>query len=162
LALQGGIETIYMACRNEDKAKAAKLELERTIGKSIFEIILMDVSNLDSVKQAVSSLNEPIDALVMNAGGLGGKDFLKQTNDGVSQITASNLLGHVLLTEELLDQKKLTGVALYAGSEGARGAPKIRIPRPELSSGSVEEFTAICDGSSFGPISGCLLIAWLS
>ena len=113
----------------------------------------LDVSNLDSVKQAVSSLNEPIDALVMNAGGLGGKDFLKQTNDGVSQITASNLLGHVLLTEELLDQSKLTCVALYAGSEGARGAPKICIPRPELSSGSVEEFTAICDGSSFGPIS---------
>jgi hypothetical protein len=47
LALQGGIETIYMACRNEGKAKGAKLELERTTGKSIFEIILMDVETVN-------------------------------------------------------------------------------------------------------------------
>jgi NAD(P)-dependent dehydrogenase (short-subunit alcohol dehydrogenase family) len=142
-----------LGCRNADKAEVAKVELENSTGKSIFKVLLLDVANLDSVKQAAKSLSEPVDALVMNAGGLGGKDFLTKTKDGVTQITASNLLGHVLLTDELLDQEKLTGVALYAGSEGARGAPKIGIPRPELSTGSIEEFISICDGSSFGQIS---------
>jgi NAD(P)-dependent dehydrogenase (short-subunit alcohol dehydrogenase family) len=153
LALRDGIEKIYLACRNNEKAEASKAELEKSTGKAIFEIILMDVSNLESVRRAVQALSEPVDALVMNAGGLGGTEFLQHTQDGVTQITASNLLGHVLLTDELLDQSKLTGTALYAGSEGARGAPKIGIPKPTLSSGSVEEFTSICDGSSFGPIS---------
>jgi NAD(P)-dependent dehydrogenase (short-subunit alcohol dehydrogenase family) len=49
LALQDGIERIYLGCRNEEKAKAAKLELEESTGKSVFEIILMDISNLNSV-----------------------------------------------------------------------------------------------------------------
>ena len=40
----------------------------------IFEIVLMDVSDVDSVRSAVESIGEPIDALVMNAGGMGGKE----------------------------------------------------------------------------------------
>ena len=88
--------------------------MEASTGKSIFEIVPLDVSNLDSVKSAVASLKEPVDALVMNAGGTGGKNFAEKTKNGVSQIFAVNLLGHVVLTEELLKAKKLTKVALYA------------------------------------------------
>ena len=69
LASQNGIEKIYLGCRNEEKAKAAKLDLEESTGKSIFEIVLIDVTDLNSVRSAVESLNEPIDALIMNAGG---------------------------------------------------------------------------------------------
>lgn len=150
LALQDGVEKIYLACRNRDKAEVAKLELEASTGKTIFEIIQMDVSDLSSVKQGVKLLNEPIDALVMNAGGLGGKDFLTKTPRGVSQIVASNLLGHVFLINELLKQSKLTGVVLYAGSEAIRGVPKLGMEKPKLQSGSVDEFVSICDGSFFG------------
>ena len=149
LALQGGVEKIYLACRNEDKANAAKQDLENTTGKSVFETVQMDVSDLASVKQAIISITEPLDALVMNAGGLGGTEFLKKTEDGVSQIFAMNVLGHVFLAEELVAQSKLTGVAVYIGSEAARGAPKMGIEQPTLKSGSVEEFTTICDGTSF-------------
>jgi len=70
LALLDETEKIYLGCRNEEKAKAAKQSLEESTGKSIFEIVLVDVSNLDSVRSAVKSLNDPIDALVMNAGGV--------------------------------------------------------------------------------------------
>ncbi len=45
LALQDGTEKIYLACRNEERAQAAKLELEESTGKSVFEIVLMHVSN---------------------------------------------------------------------------------------------------------------------
>ena len=56
-ALQNGIEKIYLGCRNEQKAKAAKLDLEESTGKSIFKILLLDVTDLSSVKSAVESLH---------------------------------------------------------------------------------------------------------
>ena len=43
----------------------------------------MDVSNPNSVRSAVAGLNEPIDALIMNAGGMGGKSPMDVTTDGV-------------------------------------------------------------------------------
>lgn len=149
LALQDGIEKIYLACRNEAKAKAAKHELEEATGKSIFEIVLVDVSNLKSVRTAVAALNEPIDALVMNAGGTGGKKFAEKTADGVTRQFAVNVLGHVVLAETLLKAKKLTQVAIYAGSEAARGVPKMGVKRPNLKTSSVDEFVSIIDGSFF-------------
>ncbi|TQV87778.1 SDR family NAD(P)-dependent oxidoreductase [Aliikangiella coralliicola] len=150
LALQKGMEKIYLGCRNLDKAKAAKLELERSTGKSIFEIVLIDVADLNSVRAAVESLKEPIEGLIMNAGGTGGKRFYEKTKDGVTQIFAVNLLGHVVLTEALLKAEKLTKVTLYAGSEAARGVKEMGMKRPDLKSSSVDEFTSICNGIFFG------------
>lgn len=149
LALQEGVEKIYLACRNEEKAKVAKRELEDTTGKSIFEIVLVDVSNLNSVRTAIESLNGPVDALIMNAGGMGGKNFHNKTSDGVTQQFAVNVLGHVVMAEELLKAKKLSNVGIFAGSETARGFPKMGIKRPNLETSSVEEFISIIDGSFF-------------
>lgn len=150
LALLDSTEKIYLGCRNKQKAKIAKQELEQATGKSIFEIVIIDVSNLDSVKSAVASLSEPIDALIMNAGGTGGENFDEKTVDGVIQIVATNLLGHVVLLEELLKTKKLTQVALYAGSEAARGVSKMGMKRPALKTSSTDEFASIIDGTFFG------------
>lgn len=149
LALKDETEKIYLACRNEAKAKAAKLSLEESTGKLIFEIVLMDVSDINSVRSAIERLSGPIDALVMNAGGMGGKNFLDKTVDGVIQIFAVNVLGHVVLVEELLKSKKLNNVAIYAGSEAARGIRKMGMKKPNLKTSSVTEFESICDGSFF-------------
>jgi len=150
LALLDGTEKIYLGCRNEEKAKAAQRELEEATGKSIFEIVLMDVSNPASVRSAVASLNQPVEALVMNAGGMGGSNPGKKNGDGVIQIFSVNVLGHAVLLDELLRAKKLTKVALYAGSEAARGVPMMGMKRPALKTSSVDEFASICDGSFFG------------
>jgi NAD(P)-dependent dehydrogenase (short-subunit alcohol dehydrogenase family) len=150
MARQTSIEKIYLGCRNEEKAGIAKKELEQLTGKNIFEIIKIDVSDLDSVRAAVKSLKEPVEGLVMNAGGTGGKEFLEKTKDGVAQIFAVNLLGHVALTNELLKAKKLTKVALYAGSEAARGVKEMGMKRPELKTSSVDKFSSICEGVLFG------------
>ncbi|WDD97537.1 SDR family NAD(P)-dependent oxidoreductase [Thalassomonas actiniarum] len=153
LAQQDGVEKIYLGCRNLEKAKLARRELERETGKSIFEILLIDVSDLDSVREAVATLPEPVEGLVMNAGGTGGKKFHDKTKDGVTQIFAANLLGHVALTEELLKAKKLTKTALYAGSEAARGVKEMGMKRPDLKTSSVDEFASICSGVFFGKTS---------
>lgn len=150
MALQSGVEKIYLGCRNKEKAKVAKQELEQATGKTIFEIMIIDVSDLASVRAAVKLLKEPVEGLVMNAGGTGGKHFYEKTKDGVTQIFAVNLLGHVALTNELLKAKKLTKVALYAGSEAARGVKEMGMKRPALKTSSVAEFSSICDGVFFG------------
>ncbi len=80
LAMLKETERIYLACRNQSKAKEAKQSLESSTGRSIFEIVIMDVSEPDSVRSAVAGLNEPVDALIMNAGGMGGKNPMEKTS----------------------------------------------------------------------------------
>lgn len=150
LAMISGTERNYLACRNHSRAQEAKQSLEKSTGRSIFEIVIMDVSDPDSVRSAVKALNEPIDALIMNAGGMGGKSPLEVTSNGVTSLFANNLLGHVILFNELIKAKKLNNVALYAGSEGARGVEQMGMGRPDLNTSSVDEFVKIIDGSYFG------------
>ncbi|NQT92828.1 MAG: SDR family NAD(P)-dependent oxidoreductase [Lentisphaerae bacterium] len=144
-------ETIILGCRNPERAEDAKAELEETTGRKIFEILTVDVSDVTSARAAVGKLDEPVDALVMNAGGVGGEAAVTTNQDGVLWMFATNVLGHAALLEELLASKNLTGVALYAGSEAARGVPKMGLKRPKLESKSVSEFASIIDGSFFGP-----------
>ncbi|MEL6675422.1 MAG: SDR family NAD(P)-dependent oxidoreductase [Bacteroidota bacterium] len=150
LALLPQTEKIYLACRNPVKAEKAKQELEAATGRNIFEILIMDVSDLDSVNEAVANLHEPVDALIMNAGGMGGKNPEQLTKAGVTNVTAANLLGHVALVDKLLAADKLKRVALFAASEAARGIKKMGMKRPSLSTSSVDEFASIFDGSFFG------------
>ncbi len=79
MAMRSGVERVYLACRNESRAKAAEQELRTRTGKSCFKIVLMDVSSPASVRSSLSTLKDPIDALVMNAGGSGGKTPLALT-----------------------------------------------------------------------------------
>ncbi len=143
-------ERIFLGCRNEAKAIAAKADLERETGRSIFEIVLMDVSSVESVRSAVTGMNQPVDALIMNAGGMGGKAPGQLTSDGVTQMFAANVLGHVALLEEMLKAGKLNQVAVFAGSEATRGVKKMGMKRPTLDTGSVEELATVIDGSFFG------------
>jgi len=150
LALKRGVEKIYLGCRNEARALEAKKDLEKLTGKNVFDILIMDTSNLTSVRNAVKKLPEPVEGLIMNAGGAVGKSFNDKTIDGVTEIFAANVLGHVALTEELIKANKLTRVAVYAGSEAARGVPEMGMKKPDLKTSSVEEFKTIIDGSFFG------------
>ncbi len=125
-------------------------DLEESTGRKIFEIVIMDVADPDSVRAAVAALNEPIDALIMNAGGMGGKSPEEITANGVTLLFATNVLGHAVLLDELLKANKLVNVALYAGSEAARGVDKMGMKRPDMKTSSVDEFASVMDGSFFG------------
>jgi NAD(P)-dependent dehydrogenase (short-subunit alcohol dehydrogenase family) len=149
LALGPEMARIYLACRNQDRATAAKAELEAATGRSIFDIILMDVSDLSSVRAGLAAINGPLDALVMNAGGVGGKAPMDLTADGVTYMFASNVLGHAALLEGLLTEDRLGDVAVFAGSESARGVPKLRMKRPSFVSTSADELATVIDGSYF-------------
>ena len=149
-AQQDDVQKIYLGCRNETKARAAKAALEAETGRAIFEMVLIDVMDLNSVRSAVARLETPIDAIVLNAGGTGGTKPRGLTLDGVTNIFAVNVLGHAVLIDELLARQLITSVVLYAGSEAARGIPKMGVARPKFESSSADEFASIADGSKFG------------
>ena len=93
LALRPEIARIYLACRNRDRARTAKAELEAETGRRIFDIVLMDVADPGSVRDGLAGINGSLDALVMNAGGMGGKTPIDLTADGATYIFAQNVLG---------------------------------------------------------------------
>ncbi len=144
------VEKIYLGCRNPVKAQEAKAALQSETGRDIFDIMLIDVSDPNSVRNAVAQMKAPVDAVVLNAGGTGGRTPNALTTEGVTQIFAANVLGHVVLVDALLARQLVTSTVVYAGSEAARGIPKMGIARPALTSASVAEFASIADGSKFG------------
>ena len=149
LALRPEIARVYLGCRNRERATTAKAELEAATGKRIFDIVLMDVADPGSVRAGLAGINGSLDALVMNAGGIGGKTPMALTADGVTTVFASNVLGHVVLLEGLLNESRLGEVAVFAGSESARGVPKLGMKRPSFTSTSADELATVIDGSYF-------------
>ena len=119
LALRPEIARIYLACRNQDRATQAKAELEAATDRRIFDIILMDVADMASVRAGLAAIDGSIDALVMNAGVIGPQS-MDLTADGVTTVFATSVLGHVVLLEGLLAEDRLGEIAVLAGSEAAR------------------------------------------
>lgn len=150
LALIHETEKIYLGCRNREKAEEAKKSLEDLTGRSIFEIILLDISDAASVRAAVKGIGQSIDALILNAGGQGGKYPLAITSAGMTNIAATNLLGHVVLVDEIIKAGKLNNEVLYVSSEGARGIKGV-MKKPDLKTNAVAEFIAILNGSFSEP-----------
>lgn len=148
LAVDYGMDKVYLACRNPARAQAAKEELEKITGKKIFDIVIMDTGNQESSKKAAESLQGSVDIVILNAGGQFGMEL---TEDGVTKTFAVNLIGHVVFTEALLESGKLPagGAVVYAASFAARDVPEMGIERMKLKESSVEEFKTVADGSIF-------------
>src|ERR1700753_2825687 len=89
LALRPEFGRIYLACRNAERARTAKAELEAETGRNIFDIALMDVADLGSGRAGLADIDGSVDALVMNAGVI-GPQTLDLTADGVTAVFATN------------------------------------------------------------------------
>jgi len=150
-ALREGISRIILACRNKARAQEALQKLERLTGRDIFEILIIDVSDLDSCRKAATNLNTKIDGIVLNAGGAGGVEPKRITKNGVMGIFGLNVLGHVLFIDLLMESGKLSksGTVVYVSSFAARGAPELRSKKPPITNGSIEELTSVVNGEKF-------------
>ncbi len=147
IALLKSTERVYLGCRNRQKAEIAKAELEESTGRRIFEILQIDLMDMNSVRLAVTSLSTSIDGLIMNAGGIGGPTPTAKIEAGVTHMFAMNVFGHALLLEELIAANKLKGVAIIAGSGASRGEPKVRLKAPKFETSSTDELASVIDGS---------------
>ena len=150
LALKNETKKVILFCRNQAKAEAAKKDLEAETGKKIFEIIIGDVADADSVRKAVEKIKEPIDAVILNAGGVVGKTAAKITPSGMNDLAATNILGHVILVEELIKHDKLKKAVLLPSAEAVPGVKMLGMKPVAMKTSSVDEFAAVLDGSYFG------------
>jgi NAD(P)-dependent dehydrogenase (short-subunit alcohol dehydrogenase family) len=150
LALKKETKKVILFCRNQAKAEVAKKDLEEKTGKKIFEIIIGDVSDENSVRKAIEKIKEPIDAIILNAGGIVGKTAGKVTASGMNELAATNVLGHVILVDELIKRDKLKKAVLYVSSEAVRGVKQMGMKPASMKTSSVDEFAAVLDGSYFG------------
>ena len=94
--------SVTLACRNLEKASAAREQLLKSASGSV-EIGKLDLSDLGSVETFASSILEKestLDLLINNAGIMGPP--LTRTSDGIELQFATNHLGHFALTGRLL------------------------------------------------------------
>ena len=66
-----GYGHIILACRTIEKAEAARQQLVERVGNDVFDVLAIDVADLDASKKAAETLIEngrTIDLLVLNAG----------------------------------------------------------------------------------------------
>lgn len=150
LAMKSETKRVILFCRNRARAEAAKKDLEEKTGKKIFEIVIGDVMDATSVRKAVEEIKEPIDAVVLNAGGVIGKTAANSTPSGMNQLAATNILGNVILVEELIKRDKLRKTVLAVSAEAVPGVKMLGVKRVSMRTSSVDEFAAVLDGSYFG------------
>ncbi len=150
LALKKETKKVILFCRNQAKAELAKKELEMQTSKNIFEIIIGDVSDANSVRKAVEKIKDPIDAVILNAGGMVGNTAENLTPSGMNNLAATNILGHVILVDELLKHNKLKKAVLYPSAEAVPGVKMLGMKPVAMKTSSVDEFAGVLDGSYFG------------
>jgi NAD(P)-dependent dehydrogenase (short-subunit alcohol dehydrogenase family) len=150
LALKKETKKVILFCRNQVKAEAAKKDLEEQTGKKIFEIVIGDVADANSVRKAVEKITEPIDAVILNAGGMVGKTAAKMSSSGMNQLAATNILGNVVIEEELLKQGKLKKAVLFVSAEAVPGVKSLGMKPVAMPTSSADEFAGVLDGSYFG------------
>ena len=120
-ARSGRFSTVILTVRSADKGPAAVAAAATASGRpaSLFTFQALDLEDHASVRAAIAALPDRLDALVLNAGGLGGT---RLTAHGVTVNFAQNVLGHAVLTEGLLAAGKLGAGAkvIYSHSETTR------------------------------------------
>ena len=98
---------VVMVCLDEERSKQSKQEIIEKSGNSQVELIFCDLSELEQVRKAAKRIKEKhshINVLINNAGRLTPKRM--ENSQGIELTFATNYLGHVLLTDLLLNELK--------------------------------------------------------
>ncbi len=72
------------------------------------------------------------------------------TPSGMNKLAATNILGHVVLVEELIKRDKLKKAVLFVSAEAIPGVKALGMKPVSMKTSSVDEFAAVLDGSYFG------------
>lgn len=104
LALRGA--EVTLACRDLDKAEAARQLIAREVGdRSRLHLVRLDLAHFESVREAADQLlgtGRAIDLLINNAGVM--LPERRETKDGFEAHFGINHLGHFVWTLRLLDR----------------------------------------------------------
>jgi NAD(P)-dependent dehydrogenase (short-subunit alcohol dehydrogenase family) len=103
-ALAGRGARVLLACRSEQRGRAALEEIAARTGNGRLELVVLDLGDLASVRacaQAVLARDEPLHVLINNAGLAGRRGM---TTSGFEIMFGTNHVGPFLLTSLLLDR----------------------------------------------------------
>ena len=143
---EAGYGSIVLAARTADKAAAARGELVERTGRDVFETLAADVALVAESRRAAADLADrgrPFDALLLNAGMVPSE--LHRTAEGIEVCFASSLVGHHVITTELIEAGLLAPDArvVIVGSEAANA------DLPKAMGMQVAEFALDADGARF-------------
>lgn len=99
--------TVVMACRSEERGRAAREEISKATGNAHVEVMPLDLSSKASVRafaKAFMAKYSRLDVLVNNAGAWGMERQVSA--DGLEMQWATNVLGPHLLTSLLVEPLK--------------------------------------------------------
>ena len=107
LAAKGA--TVIMACRNQEKADEASVQIRKDYPDAKLDIMILDLSSFDSIRKFAKSFNAKYNQLhgLLNNAGIMQPPFRK-TKDGFELQIGVNHFGHYLLTGLLLEKIKAT------------------------------------------------------
>jgi hypothetical protein len=86
----------------------------------------------------------------VHAGGVVGKTAAKLTPSGMNELSATNILGNVVLVLELLKRDKIRKTVLSVSAEAVPGVKMLGVKPVSMKTSSVDESAAVLDGSYFG------------
>ena len=140
--LTEGVNKIILAGRSKGKLEEVKNELVNDFGNHLRDTLTtvdgFDMTNPESIEEAVGKIEIKIDVLFLQAGGvIFSDDYQYIEHDGVrtERTVFQNTLGGYMTLVSLIGQGKLDDYArvVFAGGEGARGIPGL-IEKPEVES----------------------------
>lgn len=141
LAAEG--HKVYLACRSEEKARAAMVKIRRAHKDADLNFLKLDLLDRPGIKAAAeqfSEENERLDILVNNAGVMGPPHTI--TKNGLELQLDANHMGHFYLTSQLmdrLDQKDETRVVNVSSLAGKRPDADIYFDNINFENGAYEE-----------------------
>lgn len=101
-ALADAGATVVMACRNLDKATAARAAIEERTPDAHLEVVRVDLASQGQIKDAADEIVERfprVDRLINNAGVM--SEERAETEDGFELLFGTNHLGHFALTARI-------------------------------------------------------------
>ena len=100
---------LILLCRSEQKGQIALTEVRKANPAVKVDLLMADLANLDSVRQAAAQINrdyQQLDVLINNAGYTPAT--IEFTADGIEKSFYASHVGHFVLTYHLLDLLKKT------------------------------------------------------
>lgn len=118
---------VILLCRSRERGEAALDELRRQTGNDRISLRVVDLAELDRVREIGESLArelEYLDGLVNNAGVVRAR--LEVTADGFERTMATNHLAHFVLTATLMGPLEAAGGRVVNVSSEAHRSGKLR------------------------------------
>lgn len=124
--------SVIIVGRNPDKTEAVAQEIRAQTSNPSVRFELADLSSMEEVRALAGRIEAPIHLLVNNAGVL--LPQREETQEGLEKTFATNLLGHFLLTN-LLIEKLEAPARIINVSSGGMYSQRIRVDDLEMERG---------------------------